>query len=70
MPENLILSANPPTISAGVSAAKVNWKVTKTNSGIVPDTVSGVIPFKNAAPKPPAIICPQGVPVPSEKATL
>ena len=51
--ENLIRSANAPTISAGVNAANVNWKVTNTNSGIVSDTESAVMPLKNAALRPP-----------------
>ena len=46
-------SANAPTIKAGVSAAKVNWKVEKTNSGMVPDNVSVPIPFRNILLKPP-----------------
>ena len=47
--ENLIRSAKAPTISAGVSAANVNWKVTNTYSGIVSETESAVMPLKNAA---------------------
>ena len=51
--ENLIRSANAPTINAGVRAAKVNWKVAKTYSGIVPDNVSDPIPFKKILLNPP-----------------
>ena len=54
--ENLMRSAKEPTIRAVVMAAKVPWKATNTYSGMVlstADRVSGVMPERNSAPKPP-----------------
>ena len=39
-------SAKAPSIRAGVMIANMPWKATKTYSGIVPESVSGVIPFR------------------------
>ena len=49
-------SANEPTISPTVIAAKVAWKAMNTYSGMVgsaADSVSGATPFRNSLPKPP-----------------
>jgi hypothetical protein len=49
-------SANDPTISATVMAAKVDWKATNTYSGMVgsrPDSVSGAMPFRKILSNPP-----------------
>ena len=51
--ENFILSAKPPTISAGVIIAKVNWNITNTVSGISPDIELADNPAKNELSKPP-----------------
>jgi hypothetical protein len=57
--ENLMRSANAPTISAGVMQAKVIWKAMKTYSGMtkpsekVAAVESGVTPTGTALPKPP-----------------
>ena len=51
--ENFMRSANAPAIKAGVIIANVNWKVTKTVSGIVPESESTPIPFRNMVPSPP-----------------
>ena len=57
--ENLIRSAKPPTMSAGVIAAKVIWKQMKTYSGIstpsekVAAIEFGVTPARNSREKPP-----------------
>ncbi len=54
--ENFMRSANAPTISATVMAAKVDWKATNTYSGMVPsvaESVSGVMPARNSLSKPP-----------------
>ncbi len=54
-------SANAPTMSAGVIAAKVSWKARKDISGIatplvkVSAVVSLVTPARNAFEKPPMI---------------
>ena len=37
-------SANAPTISAGVMIAKVSWNIENTVSGMVPFSVSSVMP--------------------------
>ena len=52
MAENFIRSANAPTMSAGVMMANVSWNIWKTDSGIVPDTVSTSTPESNSLPKP------------------
>ena len=49
-------SANEPTISATVMAAKVDWKATNTYSGTVgmaPESVPGPMPSKKALLKSP-----------------
>lgn len=54
--ENLMRSANEPTISATVMAAKVPWKATNTYSGMVgsaPESVSGAMPLRKILSKPP-----------------
>ena len=57
--ENFMRSANAPTISAGVMAAKVAWKAKNTISGMttpllkVAPTESGVTPDRNSLSKPP-----------------
>ncbi len=60
-------SANAPTISATVMAAKVDWKDTNTYSGMVgsrSESVSGVMPWRNSLP-----VLPMNCPSP-EKARL
>ena len=42
--ENFIRSANAPTMSAGVMMANVSWNIWKTDSGIVPQSVSTSTP--------------------------
>ena len=57
--ENLIRSANEPTMRPQVIAAKVAWKAKNTNSGITTPLLkvaaieSGVMPFKNNLSNPP-----------------
>ena len=50
---NFILSANAPTISAGVMIANVIWNVMKTVSGMVPLRESTVTPDRNILSSPP-----------------
>ena len=51
--ENFMRSAKAPTMRAGVIAAKVIWKQTNTYSGMVPLSVSLVMPARKALEKPP-----------------
>ena len=61
-PENLILSANAPRISAGVMMANIHWNMTNVSSGISPVVnVLMVIPWRNALSNPP-IMAPNGLP--------
>jgi len=53
MVEKRMRSAKAPTISAGVIMAKVIWNITKTDSGMVPDTESSVSPARNIWDQPP-----------------
>ena len=46
-------SAKAPIISAGVMIANIAWNMTKTYSGIVPESVEGVIPIRPTFPRPP-----------------
>ena len=50
--ENFIRSANAPTMSAGVMMANVSWNIWKTDSGMVPHSVSTSTPERNSLPKP------------------
>ena len=56
---NFMRSAMAPTISAGVMAAKVSWKMTKVSSGIstpaenVAAVVEGVTPARKSLEKSP-----------------
>ena len=57
--ENFTRSANAPTMSAGVIAAKVSWNATKASSGIttplekVAATASAFTPDRNIFENPP-----------------
>ena len=44
-------SAKAPSISAGVMIANMPWNMTKTYSGIVPESVSGVMPLSITLPR-------------------
>ncbi len=46
-------SAKAPIISAGVMMANMPWNMTKTYSGMVPESVSAVIPESPSLPRPP-----------------
>lgn len=45
---NLMRSAKPPTISAVVMPAKVDWNATNSSSGNPPSRVSAVMPRRKA----------------------
>ena len=51
--EKRIRSAKPPTMSAGVIIAKVNWKSAKTLSGMVPEAVPSPICASKISSRPP-----------------
>ena len=61
--EKFIRSATAPQIKAAVIMAKVNWKTTKTDSGIVPLNDSTPTSFRNRLEKPPTKL----LKLPSEK---
>ncbi len=46
-------SANAPIISAGVMIANMAWNMTNTYSGIVPHSVSGLMPARANLLRPP-----------------
>ena len=51
--EKRIRSAKPPTISAGVMMANVNWNMAKDDSGMTPTIESSPTPLNSALPRPP-----------------
>ena len=53
--ENFILSTTEPSTSATVMPAKVIWKSTNINVGMLPETLSTPIPFRNRFSSPPTI---------------
>ncbi len=51
--ENFMRSAKAPAMSAGVIMAKVIWNIMNTDSGIVPETASTLMPARKKRERPP-----------------